>query len=50
MNCPNAACFAGAAENIFNFSKDKFLQGEYNLMQHKGSLSLQLLMTIIPVL
>jgi DNA processing protein len=24
------------AENIFHFSKDKFLQDEYNLMQHKG--------------
>jgi len=24
------------AENIFYFSKDKFLQDEYNLMQHKG--------------
>jgi DNA processing protein len=25
-----------AAENIFHFSKDKFLQGEYNLMQRRG--------------
>jgi DNA processing protein len=24
------------AENIFHFSKDKFLQDEYNLIQHKG--------------
>ena len=24
------------AENIFHFSKDKFLQDEYNLMQRKG--------------
>lgn len=24
------------AENIFHFSKDKFLQGEYNLMQRRG--------------
>ena len=24
------------AENIFHFSKDKFLQGEYNSMKHKG--------------
>ena len=24
------------AKNIFYFSKDKFLQGEYNLMRHKG--------------
>ncbi|MBF0570239.1 MAG: DNA-protecting protein DprA [Candidatus Omnitrophica bacterium] len=24
------------AENIFHFSKDKFLQDEYNLMRHKG--------------
>src|SRR5579863_5896725 len=24
------------AENIFYFSKDKFLQDEYNSMQHKG--------------
>ncbi len=27
---------AEMAVNIFNFSKDKFLQGEYNLMQRKG--------------
>jgi DNA processing protein len=27
---------ADTAENIFHFSKDKFLQDEYNLMQHKG--------------
>jgi len=26
------------AENIFHFSKDKFLQGEYNLIQRKGVL------------
>jgi len=28
------------AENIFHFSKDKFLQGEYNLMQRKGIVAL----------
>jgi DNA processing protein len=27
---------AERAQNIFNFSKDKFLKDEYNLMQHKG--------------
>ena len=28
------------AENIFHFSKDKFLQDEYNLMQRKGIVAL----------
>ena len=28
------------AENIFHFSKDKFLQDEYNLMKHKGIVTL----------
>jgi DNA processing protein len=26
----------GTVENIYNFSKDKFLRGEYNLMRQKG--------------
>jgi len=28
--------FRETAKNIFHFSKDKFLQDEYNLMKHKG--------------
>lgn len=28
--------FPTTVENIFNFSKDKFIEGEYNLMRHKG--------------
>jgi DNA processing protein len=37
---PDELCASGlvvrkTAENIYHFSKDKFLQGEYNLMRHK---------------
>jgi len=31
---------SATAQNIFHFSKDKFLQGEYNLMQRKGIVAL----------
>ena len=36
MNYPKQFILPETAENIFHFSKDKFLQDEYNLMQHKG--------------